>query len=174
VDGSALKLPVHHPPAHFGTTSFHQGVNTDSMREPDDDPQKCIEGSIEVDCQAGKDRMPAGSSVSSSPTAQQFSQSPFSHDGDAQVYIPGNSRSIYSLYSTRRRNTILMAAAFTSIMVPFCDTIYLPALAVSCCCGGFCDMTAKCPYSRASYMAAGQLWGSPGGHCRECWLTVEF
>jgi hypothetical protein len=54
-------------------------------------------------------------------------------EGDAQVYIPAGTTasSIYNLYSPRRRNTILLAAAFTSILVPFCDTIYLPALAVS-------------------------------------------
>lgn len=54
-------------------------------------------------------------------------------EGDAQVYIPAavTASSIYNLYSPRRRNTILLAAAFTSILVPFCDTIYLPALAVS-------------------------------------------
>lgn len=53
-------------------------------------------------------------------------------EGDAQVYIPSHSRrSIYDLYSPRRRNTILLAAAFSSILVPFSDTIYLPALAVS-------------------------------------------
>jgi hypothetical protein len=106
------------------------------MRKPGNYPDKDFDISVDLDDQtAGKGRMPAGSSPCSTPTAQQSSQPPFSHDGDAQVYIPGTSRSIYSLYSNRRRNTILMAAAFTSIMVPFCDTIYLPALAVSCCCG---------------------------------------
>lgn len=57
-----------------------------------------------------------------------------SNQDDAHVVIPSDGySSIYSLYSPRRRNTILMAAAFTSILVPFCDTVYLPALAVSPC-----------------------------------------
>jgi hypothetical protein len=53
--------------------------------------------------------------------------------GDAQVHIPTSGpSSIYSLYHTRRRNCILLAASFASILVPFSDTIYLPALTVSC------------------------------------------
>lgn len=83
----------------------------------------------------------AGHQQSSSPAATStagddsvLSPKSTAGDGDAQVYIPAAERappSIYGLYSTRRRNTILLAAAFTSILVPFCDTVYLPALAVS-------------------------------------------
>jgi hypothetical protein len=83
-------------------------------------------------------------------TSSERSSHGTSAQGDAQVIIPaenstadvekgsgsgssgaGARRSIYDLYTSRRRNTILLAAAFASILVPFCDTVYLPALAVS-------------------------------------------
>lgn len=78
-------------------------------------------------------------------------------EGDAQVYIPAavTASSIYNLYSPRRRNTILLAAAFTSILVPFCDTIYLPALAVSllCVAGNQASMPLAACECRASAAA---------------------
>lgn len=84
-------------------------------------------------------------------------------EGDAQVYIPAadTARSIYNLYSPRRRNTILLAAAFTSILVPFCDTIYLPALAVSllCVAGNQSIMPMAACEGCASAAAISQRWG---------------
>lgn len=55
-------------------------------------------------------------------------------NGDTELHIPTRSpsmNSIYGLYSNRRRNCILLAAAFASVVVPFSDTVYLPALPVS-------------------------------------------
>jgi hypothetical protein len=41
-----------------------------------------------------------------------------------------NISSIYDLLSPRRRHSILLVAAFASMLVPFSDTVYLPALQV--------------------------------------------
>jgi hypothetical protein len=85
-----------------------------------------------VNVRPHKDCDEQGSNSSSSST----DPSPKSRAGDAQVFVQDGTSSIYNLYSPRRRNTILLAAAFASILVPFCDTIYLPALAVSTNRGG--------------------------------------
>lgn len=66
-------------------------------------------------------------------------QSKESDGGDAAVDIPamaatGSSlSSIYDLISPKRRHAILLAAAFASMLVPFSDTVYLPALQVGVC-----------------------------------------
>jgi len=74
----------------------------------------------------------SSSTVGNDVSPQSCNGDAHSNDGDAQVYIPNaGASSIYSLYSPRRRNIILLAAAFVCILVPFSDTIYLPALAVS-------------------------------------------
>eukprot|EP01112_Ceratiomyxa_fruticulosa_P007562 TRINITY_DN1967_c0_g2_i1.p1 TRINITY_DN1967_c0_g2~~TRINITY_DN1967_c0_g2_i1.p1 ORF type:complete len:525 (+),score=72.02 TRINITY_DN1967_c0_g2_i1:262-1836(+) len=39
-----------------------------------------------------------------------------------------NAISIYDLYSTKKRSLILFVNAATSLILPFCDTVYLPAL----------------------------------------------
>eukprot|EP00879_Flechtneria_rotunda_P011779 GHRR01012306.1.p1 GENE.GHRR01012306.1~~GHRR01012306.1.p1 ORF type:complete len:533 (+),score=148.56 GHRR01012306.1:152-1750(+) len=52
-----------------------------------------------------------------------------SSEPDAAASITlGAPTSIYDLISNRKRNLILFAAAVASLLVPFCDTIYLPAL----------------------------------------------
>lgn len=53
-------------------------------------------------------------------------------DGDAAVVIPPTAAtsSIYDLYSSTQRYVMLAAVAFVSIIVPFSDTVYLPALQV--------------------------------------------
>lgn len=50
---------------------------------------------------------------------------------DAAVVIPRANSSIYDLHSSRKRYIMLLATAFVSIIVPFSDTVYLPALRVS-------------------------------------------
>lgn len=108
----------------------------DSTQQPDqhtynweDDAHLSADKHVE-----GRRREHRESTSSCSTTADTLSPKATSMQGDAHVYIPSHgSPSIYGLYSPRRRNTILLAAAFTSILVPFCDTIYLPALAVGCC-----------------------------------------
>lgn len=50
----------------------------------------------------------------------------------ATTSTPGQ-QSIYDLYSPRRRSLILFAVATASVIVPFTDTIYLPALEVRAC-----------------------------------------
>jgi multidrug resistance protein len=48
---------------------------------------------------------------------------------DAAITISNDGvRSVYEFHSKRRQYLILLAAAIASIMVPFTDTIYLPAL----------------------------------------------
>ncbi|KAF6260879.1 major facilitator superfamily domain-containing protein [Scenedesmus sp. NREL 46B-D3] len=42
----------------------------------------------------------------------------------------GSGSSIYDLMSPRRRHSTLLVAAFASMLVPFSDTVYLPALQV--------------------------------------------
>lgn len=115
-------------------------MTPDSASQPDQHPS---DGHIVASPASGKQlnacKDLAAVSCSSSPSTggdvspQSCNGDAHSNNGDAQVYIPnsGASRSIYSLYSPRRRNIILLAAAFVSILVPFSDTIYLPALAVS-------------------------------------------
>jgi hypothetical protein len=39
-------------------------------------------------------------------------------------------RSIYDMYTSRKRWTILLAISFAAVLAPFSDTIYLPALTV--------------------------------------------
>lgn len=53
-------------------------------------------------------------------------------DIDAVVEVPDGSRtsSIYDLNTTRRRYLILFVTAVAAILLPFTDTIYLPALQV--------------------------------------------
>lgn len=49
---------------------------------------------------------------------------------DVATTSNSGQQSIYDLYSPRRRGRILFAVAIASIIVPFTDTIYLPALKV--------------------------------------------
>jgi hypothetical protein len=44
--------------------------------------------------------------------------------------VGSSSNSIYDLLSPRKRHSILLVAAFASMLVPFSDTVYLPALQV--------------------------------------------
>jgi hypothetical protein len=53
---------------------------------------------------------------------------------DAFVIIPSIGtpiKSIYDLFSAKRRYVILFTTALAAILLPFTDTIYLPALQVS-------------------------------------------
>lgn len=52
---------------------------------------------------------------------------------DAAVDIPPAAAgiSVYDLHTKRQRYVMLFATSFVSIIVPFSDTVYLPALKVS-------------------------------------------
>jgi hypothetical protein len=118
----------------------------DSIRQSDQHTQNwSSDGRLRADKHLEGSRRDHRESSSSCSTTADLSPKATSMQGDAQVYIPSHGTpSIYGLYSPRRRNTILLAAAFTSILVPFSDTIYLPALAVSCCCQRFLQPTLCC------------------------------
>lgn len=98
-----------------------------------------------------QDEAAASATATSSPAVH----SPRSISSDAQVYVAAAmSPSIYHLYSRRRRNIILLAAAFTSILVPFSDTVYLPALAVSVFC---LDVCSHVPHRQRHWHVQAQL-----------------
>jgi hypothetical protein len=66
----------------------------------------------------------AGPSTTSSSIATKY------EDVNIQINLPSQPESIYSIRSTKRRYSILLATSVISILVPFSDTVYLPALQV--------------------------------------------
>eukprot|EP00878_Enallax_costatus_P011335 GHUV01011836.1.p1 GENE.GHUV01011836.1~~GHUV01011836.1.p1 ORF type:complete len:533 (+),score=142.22 GHUV01011836.1:700-2298(+) len=67
------------------------------------------------------------SSVLPNETAHSISSSASSADASITI-TNGAARSVYDLQTKRKQYLILLAAAVASILVPFTDTIYLPAL----------------------------------------------
>ena len=85
---------------------------------------------------------------------------------DAAVFIPdigsSTATNIYDLNTPRKRYIILFVAAVAAILLPFTDTIYLPALQVK----GLCHDSSSVPTSHYQLCL-------PKTPCKVC-ITVTF